>query len=76
MYDSFYVPFVATAQTRLGKLWSRGLAAPRGKTSHWCRHVFREFNKRADALASEALESRQSHAFYSPPPFPLQETKR
>ena len=44
----------------LGRLWYSGLIAPRVPTVDWCRHVFRERNKAADALANRAMDSSSS----------------
>ena len=42
--------------TCLGRAWRDGLIAPRVPSADWCRHVYRERNGAADALANEAMD--------------------
>ena len=43
--------------------WRCGLIAPRTPSSDWCRHVYRERNKMADALANKAMDQQRSTAW-------------
>ena len=52
----------------LHKAWCCELIAPKNTYSNWCRHVYREFNSRADALATRGvLDRRGSHTLHETP---------
>ena len=58
-----YRGLVADLMTLLHNAWRNSLIVlvPREKASPWLRHVYRELNTEADAMATKAIETRQAH---------------
>ena len=56
-----YVPQVASLMMHLHTTWMTGAVTVRRKHLSWCRHVYRELNKLADAMATKALETKCRH---------------
>ena len=48
----------------LHRAWAHGLIQPRLPHLPWCRHVFRELNKEADAMVTLALTTKAAHHHY------------
>ena len=70
--DASYQDRIAALMHQLAKLWKTGWAAPRSSGADWRRHIYRELNKDADALANRAMDRRASEVWWSPdhlPPF-------
>lgn len=57
---SRYIPWVDKLRVALYKAWCMDLVAPRQRHCNWSRHVYREFNKSANALATRGILSLQS----------------
>eukprot|EP00973_Karenia_brevis_P014127 1921809-Karenia_brevis.AAC.1 len=51
---------------RMAVLQTTGAFAPRTRGLHWCRHVYRHWNKEADAKANEAVMGRKNQEWYHP----------
>ena len=57
-----YVERVATLVNEVAQAWSFGTIVPRIASSDWWRHIYRELNTKADALANRAMDRRESTA--------------
>ena len=51
---------IAKVVCELHRAWVGGLLVPRVPSADWARHVYRELNQEADALANKAMDERHS----------------
>ena len=49
---------IATAQYLLWERWGRGVDL-RGRVADWAVHIFREYNREADAWAGKGVKGRE-----------------
>ena len=70
--DSRHLLSVSNIMNTLHEAWKDNITKPRQSHLPWCRHIFRELNKDADAMATLALTSgANQYKFYGvakPPP--------
>ncbi len=56
-----HIDMPAEVMEMLYQSWKAGIILPRESHVNWCRHVYRELNTAADAMATLAIEGQQCH---------------
>ena len=64
-----YTARIAEMVNAIYRSWHSGYLAPRTTIADWYRHVYRELNHEADALANRAMDEMRSSAWCRPHSF-------
>ena len=55
-----YIGWVSSLMAALHRAWQQDAVVPRRKHCGWARHIYREYNKEADSLATQGIMSQCS----------------